>query len=288
MTAVLVPPRITPTHGDVRGTVNVLSSPAAGQPIGAAVFARDTMLFNFFVKKSGSSPPTRTAELCTAAISGAFPSVGKANCDSELPAQLLWKTSPTWSTCGWSMSKTCTLPSAPSLTSPEPFTVRPGAMSTRTPVGSSNSNALSPTQNSPAVAPSGVIVTFCARAFVIDRVANAMTNNTISFSCLMVHLLCNLSHWKPAENRAAISGDIPHRDETRSPTSESQPFSFVRGSRWCDRREPLAFRGAAPPVFYRSLLSSQRLPSRIWPRISPPGRDPCARLHKRCRRESRR
>lgn len=66
-------------------------------------------------------------------------------------------------------------------------------------------------------------------AFVIDRVANAMTNNTISFSCLMVHLLCNLSHWnrlKAAPQYRVIS----HTGTKHCRQRASRDLSFVRGS----------------------------------------------------------
>src|SRR3970040_1037528 len=89
-TAVRVPPRMTPTQGEVRGTVKVLSKPAAGQPAGATP---ETFLI-FCVKKSGTSPPTRTAGLWTDAISGALPSPGKAKAVEADPAQFVWKTSP--------------------------------------------------------------------------------------------------------------------------------------------------------------------------------------------------
>src|SRR2546425_13130855 len=66
------------------------------------------------------------------------------------------------------MSRTCTPPAGSeglgSLGSRDPFTVRPGAVRMRPPVGSSKSKARSPTQNSPRTEPSGVMVTFCACA----------------------------------------------------------------------------------------------------------------------------
>src|SRR5438552_169222 len=72
MDTVRVPPRIVPTQGEVRGTFISLPRPVAGQAAGAApVISRI-----FCVKKLAISPPTITAELCRAAISGALPWAG--------------------------------------------------------------------------------------------------------------------------------------------------------------------------------------------------------------------
>src|ERR1044071_7232325 len=84
-TAVRVPPRMTPTHGAERGTTKVLSKPAAGHPAGAVPV---TFLI-FCVKKSGISPPTRTAALSRAAISAALLSFGNSNGLVEVPAQFV-------------------------------------------------------------------------------------------------------------------------------------------------------------------------------------------------------
>src|SRR5581483_87327 len=90
MRAVRVPPRITPTHGAARGTVKVLSRLlSAGHPTGCGVPARVATLEILRVKKSGISPPTRTAALRRAAISAALLSLGNSKGRVGAPAQVV-------------------------------------------------------------------------------------------------------------------------------------------------------------------------------------------------------
>src|SRR5712692_2930867 len=93
---VRVPPRMVPMQGEVRGTVTILFSPVTvtGQLPGAV----PVMSLIFCVKKAGCSPPTRTADLCTLASSGALPLLGNAKEMVDVPAQFAWNTSPIWST----------------------------------------------------------------------------------------------------------------------------------------------------------------------------------------------
>src|SRR5215467_1623897 len=111
------------------------------------------------------------------------------------------------------MSKTWTPPVEPeglgSLPSPEPLTVRPGAIKTRVPVGSSKSNARSPTQNSPAWAPKGVIVTFCARAIdaprPIVKATNKVANHPIFIKCPPSSCCCSA---KPLASRGSYRANL--------------------------------------------------------------------------------
>src|SRR2546428_10631309 len=89
------------------------------------------------------------------------------------------------------MRRTCTPPAGSaglgSLGSRDPFTVRPGAVKIRTPVGSSKSNARSPTQNSPRTEPSGGMVTLwaCAKEPHGPRTsAHHNRNSHFAFICL--------------------------------------------------------------------------------------------------------
>src|SRR5258706_4058176 len=87
---VVVPTRITPTQGDVRGNVKVLSRLlSAGQPTGWAVPAKVATFEILRVKKSGISPPTRTAAFNLAAISAALLSLGNSNGLVGAPAQVV-------------------------------------------------------------------------------------------------------------------------------------------------------------------------------------------------------